>query len=402
MPLIRPNTLVGARSLAAASLEHLWRPAGILCLCVLVLSACGRQEEAPVEVGARPVKLFRVEGSLGEEIRRFPASIDASQRAELTFRVSGRLASLPIREGDVVDEGELVASLDPTDYQLALDDRQAVFDNTQRNFERAKELVEDGNISRLDYDRMEADFRSATAALEQARTNLSYTELRAPFAGRIARRDVENFEDVRAKQVIAFLQDLNELEVIIGLPESLVRSIRGGPPDDIDDLNTDAAGAGEVEALVSFDDEGGIRYPLMVSEIATRADPDTGTYRVVFHMPQPEEFTVLPGMTAEVEVDLSDRLIANSATWIPARAVQANAELSPRVWVLDPDSMKVQPRAVETGRVSGALIEVLSGLRGGEEVVTAGAAYLSDGLEVRRLVTGEQAVPRAGDIALDS
>lgn len=383
--------------------DRLIRPALVAAslVCILLVAGCGRSEDAVTPVGPRPVKLFRVEDNIGEVLRRFPASIDASQRAELSFRVSGRLLELPVREGDVVTEGQMIARLDPTDYQLAVDDRQAVFDNTQRNFERARELVEDGNISRLDFDRMEADFRSARAALEQAQANLGYTSLKAPFAGRIARRDVENFEDVMAKQPIAYLQDMSQLDVIIGMPESVVRSLRGGPPEDISAVNAAQTEAGEVQALVSFDDRPEVSYALELSELATRADPDTQTYRVVFSMPQPDEFTVLPGMTAQVELDLSDYVIASSATWVPVRAVQADAELNSRVWILDSDSMQVHSRAVDVGRVSGDSIEVLSGLSGGEEVVAAGAAYLAEGMAVTRFQTGEQAMPRASTVTID-
>jgi multidrug efflux pump subunit AcrA (membrane-fusion protein) len=117
-------------------------------------------------------------------------------------------------------------------------------------------------------------------------------------------------------------------------------------------------------------------------------------------MRQPEEFTVLPGMTAQVEVDFSDLLPSDGVTWVPARAVQADARLSPRVFVLDELTMQVRSVSVETGRVSGDMIEVLAGLSGGEEIVAVGASYLSDGMLVTRMPGGEQAIPRE-DISSD-
>jgi RND family efflux transporter MFP subunit len=148
-----------------------------------------------------------------------------------------------------------------------------------------------------------------------------------------------------------------------------------------------------VRALVSFEDHADIRYALDLKEIATRADKDTQTFRVTFSMPQPEEFTVLPGMTAEVELDFTGMLNETASTWVPARAVQADAELGPRVWVLDPDSMTVSSRPVEAGRLAGDMIEILTGLAGGEEIVAAGAAYLSE--RMRRDSHGQR---RAGGV----
>ena len=85
----------------------------------------------------RPVKLFTVEGGSVDAVRTFPGSIDASQRAELAFRVSGQLQELLVREGDLVEEGQVLARLDPSDYALVLEDRQAVYDNSSKNFQRA-------------------------------------------------------------------------------------------------------------------------------------------------------------------------------------------------------------------------------------------------------------------------
>jgi len=82
---------------------------------------------------------------------------------------------------------------------------------------------------------------------------------------------------------------------------------------------------------------------------------------------------------------------------VPVRAVQADSGLEPRVWVLDPQSMTVSSQKVTIGRMSADMIEVTSGLAGGEEIVAVGAPYLAEGMKVTRMAQTEQAVPRAGD-----
>ncbi|EAQ99105.1 efflux RND transporter periplasmic adaptor subunit [Congregibacter litoralis] len=376
---------------AAISRWTLFSALGLVILMVL-----GCSEPPPPQEGARsrPVKIFKVDRGLGTEVRQFPAVIEAAKQAELSFRVEGRLEALPVREGQVVDASEIVAQLDATDFENALEDRRATFENAERNFRRAGELIGSGSISQLDYDRMERDFRSARAALAQAEAELSYATLRAPFKGRIARRYVDNFEEVRAKQSIVYLQDTELLYVIIALPESVIRSVTTGGEDELSNDPVEETNAARVLATASFDNRPNISYGLEVHEVATRANPDTQTYPVTFKMRQPAEFTVLPGMTAQVEVDFSNVLSSEAVTWVPARAVQADAELSPRVFVLNPESMEVNSVSVETGRMSGDMIEVLSGLSGGEEIVAVGAAYLSEGMRVTRMAGGEQAVPR--------
>ena len=360
----------------------------------IVLAACG-ETETPPPPASRPVKTYTVEGLSGAAIRRFPGTVQASKRAELSFRVPGQLQEILVREGDNANKGDLLARLDPTDYQIAVDDRRATFDNAARNFNRAQELIRDGNISKLDYDRMEAEFRTAEAALKQAQQNLEYTFLRAPFDGSIGRREVENFEDVVAKQTIFSYQNRDSLDIVIGLPESLVRSL--SPKTSTADVETGRRN--RVKAIARF--EGREQsFPLVVKEVTTKADPQTQTFRVTLNMDAPAEFTVLPGMTATVEVDFSGMIeIAERTKWVPQSAVQADSGLNARVWVLDPETMTVSGKPVTIGRLHGRKIEITSGLVGGEEIVTVGANYLAEGMRVTRMPLTEQAVPREDDPA---
>jgi RND family efflux transporter MFP subunit len=366
-----------------------------LLLVPLLVAGCAQEEREAPPPASRPVKLFTVGGGSTDAVRTFPGRVDATQRAELAFRVGGQLQELLVKEGDLVEKGQVLARLDPTDYQLVVDDRQASFDNASRNFERGKELIADGNISRIDFDRMEANFRTAAAALSAAEQDLEYTVLTAPFTGRIASRNVENFEEIIARQTVIWLQNIEVLDVIINLPESVVRSVRGeaGPDTDLRRGTT----AGSVRAFAQFDGRGGRDYPLRPKEIATKADDQTQTFRTTFTMDAPEEFNVLPGMTATVVLDLTGVVDRDAVKWVPARAVQGDSGLEPRVWVLDEASMTVSARPVEIGRMSGRSIEIVSGLEGGEEVVAVGAPYLAEGMKVTRMPLTEQAEPRADD-----
>lgn len=361
------------------------------------LAGCGGEPPGPPPPASRPVKIFTVAGGSADAVRSFPGRIDATQRAELAFRVSGQLQQLLVKEGDLVEKGQVLARLDPTDFEIVLEDRQASFDNAQRNFQRGKELIADGNISRIDYDRMEAEFRTASAALTQARQDLEYTVLSAPFTGRIARRAVENFEEVLARRTVIWLQNIDELDVVIDLPEAVVRSVQSRV--DREESLRSGEVAGTVRAYAQFEGRSDKRFPLRPKEIATKADDQTQTFRTTFTMDAPTEFTALPGMTVNVLLDLTAVVDKDPVKWVPVRAVQADAGMAPRVWVLDPDSMTVAPRPVTVGRMAGRSIEVISGLEGGEEIVSVGAPYLAEGMRVTRMPASEQAVPREDDPA---
>lgn len=365
-------------------------------LSLLLLAACGdKVDETPIET-TRPVKLFTVAGGAMDAKRTYPGRIDASQRAELSFRVPGQLQELAVKEGDLVEAGQVLAKLDPADYELVLEDRQATFDKAQKNYARAQELVKNGNISRLDFDRMEAEFRTASAALSQAKKDVEYTVLTSPFRGRIAQRNVENFEEVIAKQSIVSLQNIDLLDVVIHLPESVVRGVRGAFKRDTVGGNYSGPAA---RAVASFEGRPGETFELQPKELATKADAQTQTYRATFTMQAPINFPVLPGMTATVALDLSELIATDTVKWVPQRAVQADSGLKPRVWVLDPQAMTVSSREVEIGRMSGGMIEIRSGLLGGEEIVSVGSAYLAEGLLVTRMAVSEQAVEQTDEPA---
>jgi RND family efflux transporter MFP subunit len=365
----------------------------LFCLASLaasVLCACGREPAPDAAPESRPVKTFRVAGTDFAGKRSFPGRVDSTYRADLAFRVPGTVQEILVREGDLVESGQLLARLDPTDYEIVVRDRVASFENSQRNFQRASELVEEGYISRLEYDRLEANFKSSEAALAAAQQDLAYTELRAPFGGRIAKRHVEAFEEVGIKQTVFTLQDVENLQVKIDVPESLVRSLRA--------RHDTVPGTAAPPSVATFEGNPDQPFALTFREISTRADPRTQTFEATFNMPAPQDFIVLPGMTATVTVDLAGRLTRGPQTlWVPLNAVVADSGLGARVWILDSETMTVSSLPVEIGRMQGSQVEVLSGLEGGEEIVSVGASYLAEGMRVTRMATGEQALPRAGD-----
>ncbi|MGB5279586.1 MAG: efflux RND transporter periplasmic adaptor subunit [Gammaproteobacteria bacterium] len=350
----------------------------------ILLSACGKQEEVAAPELPRPVKTYVIGGDEAGDTRRLPARVYASQRAEISFRVQGLIVELPAKEGDFVKKGQLLAQLDQKDYKTAVNDRQAKFDEAKANFERAKELIKKDFISKTDFDKLEANYKTAKANLEQAELDLSYTSMTAPFDGQVARRYVQNNEEVRRKQAVLALQNAEQLDIKFDVPERLLLKLQN-----VEERQKKDPADRPTIAHARFTSDGP-RYPLAFKEIATRADEQTRTFEATFVLDTPEGVTVLPGMTAEVQLNLAalygprdyDMLIPNTAVFAdPSGAARK------LVWVVDQESMTVRSREVETGALVDDRIRIVSGLKAGESVVSAGLHHLEDGQQVR-LFTG--------------
>ena len=361
-----------------------------LILIAVLVGACAEKQPVQQADPVRPVKTMLIEAPETGGVRNFPARIDANRKAELAFRVPGKVQELLVKEGDRVTEGQEVATLDSTDFQIVVNDRQATFSAANNNFKRAKELIKDGFISQMDYDRLEAEFRNARAALETARQDLAYTSLKAPFSGSIAKRHIQRFEEVQAKQPVLSLQNVELLEVKFDIPESIVRGIRAAE-------DGEGAVRDRIRIFATFENLPGREFPMSFKEVAPKADANPQTFEVTYTMEQLTDATILPGMTATATADFSAFEAEAAVFAVPVSAVVGDYKLDPRVWAVDKQSMAVKPLPVKVGRMLGDSIEVLDGLEPGSRIVTAGTPFLVEGMKVSLMPTPEQAEPRSDD-----
>ncbi|QTF92273.1 efflux RND transporter periplasmic adaptor subunit [Halomonas sp. BM-2019] len=339
-------------------------------ICLVMLAACSGPPEAPREA-PRIVESIVLGAPERPPIRQFPGEVRADQRAELSFRVSGPLLQLPIQEGQLVAAGQLLARIDPRDFETERQWREAEFLESRALSERVARAFGSGAVTAAERDQVQARFEVAAAELALAENTLADTELRAPFSGRVARRLVENFQTVQAGQPVLILEDISRLEVRTQLPEQ-----------DIVTLPPDVPMLGTVVGQVYFEALPGRAFPATVKEFDTRADAQTNTYRVVLSLARPDEGNILPGMSGNF---VPGYAVATTRRvhFLPVEAIQATPDGRAFVWLLDSTGQTVQQRLVLNGQLSGQQIEILEGLQTGDRVVTLGGAYLAEGMTVR-------------------
>ena len=340
-------------------------------LVAVALTGCGSDEVVEREPVVRPVKTMIVGGGQGERLS-FPGTVQASDRAVLSFRVAGPLVELPVDEGDEVRRGQLMARIDPRDFEIALAEAKAGYEKGEADYTRYKNLYERNAVPLAELELRRAARDVAAASYDQAQASLRDTRLLAPFHGRVGRKYVENFEDVVAKERILTLHDIDVVEVVIDAPEYVMATFE-------DSSNP--------RFTASFTSAPGIEFDLKLKEATAEADIQTQTFQVTFSMPQPEELRVLPGMTAEVNAygdAPGEEAGADAEFLIPAEAVFASAGGEPQVWVVDTSNLTVHQRGVRVGAVTGEnSIRILEGLERGETIAVAAVHQLQNGSEIR-------------------
>ncbi|MAY69989.1 efflux RND transporter periplasmic adaptor subunit [Halomonas litopenaei] len=362
-------------------------------LAIVALAAGCESDQPPLsQQQVHPVKLVSLDAGRQGMLMRYPGQVQASERSELSFRVGGELRELAVQPGDDVEAGDLIARLDDRDAKSQLANARSSYNLAEATYERMRISLERGAISRSRFDEARAEFLSAQAQLKQAQDQLSYTELSAPFSGVIASVPVDNYQVVGAQQTIAELQQPGSIDVTFQLPEQQVRRIN--------DERAQAVQDGEDAVVwVTFAENEQQRYPARYKEHDSSVSQGSLSYEVTLTLPEPDDITVLSGMSATVLLDMSALTGDSQDPWrVPVAAV-ATRESQPDqavVWrfVPDDESRSNGPGHVEAvpvvpGRITtqGMLIE--GELEAGDRLVAAGAERMQEGRRVRPWIKEE-------------
>lgn len=356
------------------------------------LTGCG--EETPEVIPPRLVNAMAI-GDTSELMKRtFPGRARAAKEANMSFRVTGPLIKFPVKVGDQVKEGDIVARLDPQDYETSLRTLEGQLDEAVANRKRAEQDLkrvksiqtrDPGAVSQVMIDKAvqvrnssSAGERSLQASVQNARDQLSYTYLKAPFDGVVVETYVENFETVRPRQPILRVLDPSSIEFVINVPENLITL------------------APYVEDIkVAFDALPDVEVSASISEIGREASQATRTYPVTLLMAQPEGTEIIPGMAGEAKIisrPPAERELAG--IHIPATAIFAGKDQSKSfVWVISEGTDTLSPREVILGQLTQYGMLIKSGLKAGERIVTKGVNSLQEGQQVR--IVGAEAQEKA-------
>jgi RND family efflux transporter MFP subunit len=361
---------------------HAIRPAvcGVFLLVGLTAALCGcRTEEVAKAPELRPVRTVIVQETTGGETVSLSGTVESQVEVDLAFRIGGRLLERPVQVGDTVAAGDLIGRLDPMDEENALRAAQASLaaatgqlSEIRATFSRQRQLFEQNVISQASLERAEQQLISAQGTFDAAEAQvaisqrrLADTELLADAPGVVTAVGAEAGEVVQAGRRIVQLARDEGKDAVFDVPAAVISA---SPPDP--------------EVTVSLSLSPAVTAQGRVREVAPRADAVTGTIRVrVGLIDPPVEMRLGSTVTGRVHFG---RL---AGIELPASAL-TSAEGAPAVWVVNPDTRRVDLRRVGVARFNPATVSIEYGVEIGERVVTAGVQALRPGQEIRFLGDG--------------
>jgi multidrug efflux system membrane fusion protein len=339
-----------------------------------VLSFGCAKQEPPAE-GVRPARVVKVALGVQSHQANYSGEVRARFETALAFRVGGKIAKRHVEVGSIVKAGQVLAELDPQDLRLVeaanraqLAAAQADFELAERDLKRYTDLLEKKFISLADYERRKNQFDTAKARFAQVKAQhevsanqAAYGQLLADHDGVIVSIEAEAGQVVATGQPVMRLARPQEKEVVVSVPENRLAELRAAQ-----------------DIRIGLWAEPGKLYRGRVREISPAADPVTRTYTA--------KVTVLDAVPA-MQLGMTANVLLGGGTPAPAAELPLTALYQQggesAVWLVEPASSKVLLMPVKVGEYREKTFTVLSGLKDGDSVVSAGVHKLVPGQQVR-------------------
>ena len=352
---------------------------GVALLAIaFALSACGEEQTRAQPAPSPPGVVVAVveQRDINPKTEHVGQTV-AVDTVELRARVQAFLTRRAFKEGEDVKEGALLFTLERPPFEAAVDaaaaqmaQARAEVVRTRRDLERARKLYEQGNVSQQSLDRAIADQQQADATLQaseaqlrQAQIDLGYTQITAPFDGRIGRSIYSVGQWVGPDSgVLAALVKLDPIYVVFNVSERSYLDYKQRAEETV------RAGRARPEFVPRLRLSNGSEYPHRgrFDFVDNRVDPSTGTIAVRAVFANPDKL-LLPGLFVTVILQSTE---PKPALLIPQAAVQED-QGGRFVLILGAEN-KAEVRRIETGARVGTSWEVTSGLAGGERVIYEG------------------------------
>jgi membrane fusion protein (multidrug efflux system) len=291
----------------------------------------------------------------------FTATLEAEKQAEILAKISGEVREVRVEEGAIVKAGEVLAVLDGASQRVVLEEMDARTRALERDYQRGKRLLEQDLGSEKDVSDAEARYAEAEALRKGAELNLAYTRITAPYAGRIATRNVDPGQNVNVGTALFRIVDPDPLLASIHLPEKEVARLSVGQ-----------------EVTISPDTDSSASFSGSVLRIAPVVDDRTGTVKVTCRV-NGETSALRPGSFVRVKLQTA---LHRDVLTIPKRALVPEGTDNYLFHVVGDSVAKIP---VLIGITDNEDVEVMNGVAEGDRIVTVGQGALKPGSKIKEV-----------------
>lgn len=337
----------------------------ILCF-LLCLQACSDPAKEIKVQDPKVVQLFTADLTNITSEYEFPATVSSVKSVDLKFEVSGRLVFANLVEGSAIAKGDILARIDSAPFERRVAEAKIRYDDAVRDLARIEEVFQKNVASQSAFDNAKSLHAITKLALANAKQDLSYCTIKAPFDGIVAARQIENNSYISAGDTIANLQDRSKLYFSFDVPERIMTANAGNR-----DINATAHIIGQEENI----------FDIYYVEHQTTPNPITQTYSVTFALDGEAVNLFYPGSRASVKIQ--NKLRQQNAILVPIAALMGDKNKGFSVWLYDSKSGEVHPVKVEIANLQGEYAVIASGIKAGDKLVSAGINQMSDGLKVK-------------------
>ncbi len=347
---------------------------------LFLLVSCG-EEEVSEEKLVRPVKYHKVEFSGGDKVRVFSGTSKTDQVVKLSFRSNGVLSELNIKLGQKVNKGDLLAKLDNVQARLNYENSissknssESKMNTTKLNLNRIKALYEKGGSSLSDLEaakdaarNAQQNYNSAMRNVDIQQDQINYGYLYAPSDGEISAVNVELNENISSGQIIATLNSGSHMNISLGLPESVINNVKLNMP-----------------VQVTFSSLNNKDFKGVVTEVSPSLDINTATYPITIDV-EDASSEIKSGMAANVTFNFKDSESQPNDKFLVVPSIAVGEDSNGRfVFLLNQngETAIANKQTIQIGKLTSEGFEVVSGLKSGQLIATAGLQTLLNGQEV--------------------
>lgn len=328
---------------------------------ILLLVSCSEKKETEKQTIVPEVTVKKIEPNTEAEVLSYSGTIEADNTVLLGFSVAGRISTIKIQEGQKVQKGQLLASIEQITYKNAFDIANADLEQANDNFNRLQSLYDKNSLPERDFIAVKVAVAQANANKNLAAKNLADTKLYAPFSGIITAKHTEIGATTSLGVPVFTVMKIDKVYAVAAITENEISSLKIGADAQITipSLNLELKGK--------------------ISVINPQADNYSKTYTVKVRLDNPEG-RLLPGMIADIKINTGK---IQNLIIIPSNAVLRSPDNINYVFIAKPNNIAFKKRVNISGVTGNNHVIIKDGIQVGDKLIIEGYTRLEDGMPIK-------------------